>query len=180
MKIAVIGYSGSGKSTLARTLAAGYGIEVLHLDRVHWLPGWNVRSAEEKLRIVEEFLDSHDAWVIDGTYRKLYEARRMEEADLIVELLFGRLACYSRARRRWKRYRGKSRPDMGEGCEEKFDFAFVKWIFWKGRTKDIRAHYREIAERYPAKAVVIRNQRELDRFTEEQQRKFLFSEEKQT
>ena len=52
MKIAIIGYSGSGKSTLARKLGAIYNAEVLHLDTVHWLPGWKERADEEKMNIV--------------------------------------------------------------------------------------------------------------------------------
>lgn len=47
MRIAVIGYSGSGKSTLAARLGAAYGVPVLHLDSVHWLPGWVERPREE-------------------------------------------------------------------------------------------------------------------------------------
>lgn len=47
MKIAILGYSGSGKSTLARRLGEQYGIPVLHLDRVQFLPGWRERDPEE-------------------------------------------------------------------------------------------------------------------------------------
>ena len=47
MKIAVIGYSGSGKSTLAKFLGEKYDIPVLHFDRIHWLPGWNERTAKK-------------------------------------------------------------------------------------------------------------------------------------
>ncbi len=167
MKIVVMGYSGAGKSTLAEKFGKLYGIDVLHLDRVHWLPGWKVRPAEEKLRIVGDFLDSHTDWVIDGNYRKLYESRRLEEADVIVLLLFGRFACYRRARKRLKTYRGKSRPDMTEGCDEKIDWDFTKWIFYKGRTKDVRDHFKEIPAQFPEKTTVIKNQRQLDRYDQQ-------------
>ena len=53
MKIAVIGYSGAGKSTLARALGKRYGIPVLHMDRVHHAPGWQVRDREEARRMVQ-------------------------------------------------------------------------------------------------------------------------------
>ena len=56
-RIAVIGYSGSGKSTLGRRLADQYGCEVLHLDCVHWLPGWKERDNAEKEEIVSAFMD---------------------------------------------------------------------------------------------------------------------------
>lgn len=167
MKIAIIGYSGSGKSTLAATLGEKRGLPVLHMDRVHWLPGWKARDREEKIRIVTEFLDSHDSWVIDGNYARVCGERRFEEADRIVALLFGRLACYRRVRKRLKAYRGKSRPDMGEGCEEKVDWEFTKWVLFGGRTKERRALYRDLAARYPDKVTVVRNQRQLDRLTRE-------------
>lgn len=39
-RIALIGSGGSGKSTLARQMGEILGIEVFHLDRLHWKPGW--------------------------------------------------------------------------------------------------------------------------------------------
>lgn len=49
MKIAILGYSGSGKSTLARAIAKKTGFACLHLDSVHFLPGW-VEKADEQAR----------------------------------------------------------------------------------------------------------------------------------
>ena len=43
MKIQIYGYSGSGKSTLAHDLGAKLELPVLHMDTVHFLPGWQVR-----------------------------------------------------------------------------------------------------------------------------------------
>ena len=53
---------------------------------------------------------------------------------------------------------------MAEGCKEKFDFEFVKWILWEGRTKRARERYRGMISKYGEKAIVIRNQKELDRY----------------
>lgn len=72
MRIAIIGYSGSGKSTLAAQLGQKLQVPVLHLDSVHWLPGWVERPREEEKQIVRAFLDEHDAWVIDGNYSALW------------------------------------------------------------------------------------------------------------
>ena len=128
MKIAIVGYSGSGKSTLARRLGEYHHAEVLHLDTVHHLPGWKERDRESEKQIVEAFLDEHAAWVIDGNYSKLFYERRMEEADRIVMLLFNRFSCLYRAYKRYRKYKGKTRPDMAEGCGEKMDRAFAWWI----------------------------------------------------
>ena len=72
MKIAIIGYSGSGKSTLARKLGKIYQTDVLHFDTIHFLPDWEIRAKDEKMRLTKEFLDSHESWVIDGNYSKLF------------------------------------------------------------------------------------------------------------
>ena len=94
MKIAIMGYSGAGKSTLARELAVLYHTDVLHFDSVQFLPNWEVRDIEEKKRMTEEFMDTHDSWVIDGNYSKLCYERRMEEGDVIVLLLFNRFPAH--------------------------------------------------------------------------------------
>lgn len=164
MKIAIIGYSGSGKSTLARELGALYRADVLHFDAVHFLPGWEVRGTEEKKKITEDFLNTHEAWVIDGNYSKLFYDRRMEEADEIILLLFNRFACLRRASRRYRQYKNTTRPDMAQGCNEKLDFEFIKWILWDGRKKSARERYKKVISQYGNKTVVIKNQKQLDRY----------------
>ena len=52
MKIAILGTSGSGKSTLAKRLGERYGLPVLHMDTVHFLPGWVERPFEEEETII--------------------------------------------------------------------------------------------------------------------------------
>lgn len=162
MKISILGYSGSGKSTLARFLGQKYGIAVLHFDAIHWLPGWKMNTPEEKLRITQEFLDSHDEWVIDGTYSKYFLERRLDESDEIILMLFNRFSCLYRVIKRRIIYSGKTRPDMGEGCPEKIDWNFVKWVLWEGRSKTAVERFKQIAEKYPEKVTVIKNQRQLD------------------
>lgn len=164
MKIAIIGYSGSGKSTLARALGERYGADVLHLDSVHFLPGWEEREPEEERRIVSDFLETHDAWVIDGNYSKLFYDRRMAEADRIVMMLFNRFACLRRVRRRYTTYRGRTRPDVAEGCREKLDGEFVAWVLWKGRSKKARRRYKGLRRQYPDKTAVLKNQKQADAF----------------
>ena len=164
MKIAVIGWSGAGKSTLTRHLAGLYGIEPLHLDTVNFKPGWVERTREEKDGMIRAFLDTHDAWAIDGDYTRYSFDRRMEEADAIVQLRFSPLSCLLRVCRRYRTWKGKSRPDMTEGCQEKLDWEFVKWVLWKGRGKKRAAPFDAAAARYPDKTVILKNQRQLDAY----------------
>ena len=166
MKIAIIGYSGSGKSTLAAYLGELYGIPVLHLDAVHFLPNWVERPPEDELEIAKEFMDKNDGggWVIDGNFTSLLYERRMEEADKILLLSFSRLTCLHRIIKRYRTWRGRTRPSSGEGCEEKLDLPFLKWVLFDSRTKERRARYAMIAERYPQKLVTIKNQRALSAY----------------
>ena len=162
MKIAIIGYSGSGKSTLAGRLAENYDIPVLHFDRVQFRPNWEIRPQASKEIMTKVFLDLHDSWVIDGNYSKLFFERRMEEADVIVLLLFNRFACLHRVWRRYRKYKNQSRPDMGDGCNEKLDREFVKWVLRDGRSKTTRQRYQNVVSQYPEKTIVLKNQRQLD------------------
>ena len=164
MKIAIIGYSGSGKSTLAQLIAEKYNIAVLHFDTVQFKPNWEVRSDAVKKKMTEVFLDVHDTWVIDGNYSILSFERRMEEADVIILLLFNRFSCFYRAWRRSKIYADKTRPDMADGCKEKFDREFAKWILWGGRTKQVKQRYAGVISNYKDKVIVIKNQRQLDAY----------------
>ena len=164
MKIAILGYSGSGKSTLAKRLGELYGLPVLHLDTVEFLPNWEKRELSEKQRIVADFMRDNDGWVIDGNYSKLFREERLEQADMIVMLLFDRFCCLRRVIKRYRTFKGKTRPDIGDGCAEKLDAEFVWWVLHDGRTKSKRAGYNAIREKYPDKVTVLKNQRQLDEF----------------
>lgn len=163
MKIAVLGYSGAGKSTLARTLGERYQIPVLHLDRVQFTPGWEERDREEARRMVHSFMENPE-WVIDGTYSKFEYERRLQEADQIIFLNFSRFTCFFRALRRYRTFRGKHRPDMADGCNEKMDLEFVWWLLWAGRTRKKREKFQRVLDAYPQKTLALKNQKELDRF----------------
>ncbi len=168
-RICVIGYSGSGKSTLARKLADTYRCEVLHLDCVHWLPGWKERDNAEKEEIVSAFMDSHNSWVMDGNYKSTCYERRMQTATQIIFLDFPVHICLYRAWKRYFIYRGKSRESMTEGCEEKIDWEFLWWILHEGRDKSHRVWYQQLCEKYSSKVVVLKSPGEVKAFQRRQQ-----------
>ena len=164
MKIAIIGYSGSGKSTLAKLIGEKYSLPVLHLDKVHWLPSWKERELCDELIIVKDFLSENDGWVIDGNYKKLEFERRMDEAEKIIFMRFGRLSTLSRVIKRYRENKGKARDSITEGCDEKIDLEFLLWVLFFGRTKKRRKLYAQTARKYPLKFTVIKNQKELDAY----------------
>ena len=167
MKIAVIGYSGSGKSTLAGILAEKYNLPVLYLDTLNFTAGWVRRSREDGAADVLSFLDSHpDGWVIDGNYSRWHYERRMEEADKIILLDYNRFFCFFSALGRYHKYKGRTRPDMADGCSEKFDFEFAKWILYDERGKKKRDRHNDLEKRYGSKLIRIKTRRKLGRMLE--------------
>jgi len=166
MKVVILGYSGSGKSTTARNIGRKHNIPVLHLDTVYWMENWQVRPEEECNTIVADFMAANHSWVIEGNYKALHQTERFQQADKILFFNFNRFTCFFRALGRYLKYRGKTRPDMASGCNEKFDIEFMKWILNDGRTKKKKKAYADMCRKYADKVVIIRNQRQLDEFLE--------------
>ena len=86
----------------------------------------------------------------------------LEEADVIVVMLFNRLNCLWRVTKRYVTYKNKTRPDMGPGCKEKLDWEFIKWILRDGRSQSAKDRYSWVISRYGDKVIVVKNQRQLD------------------
>ena len=53
---------------------------------------------------------------------------------------------------------------MTVGCDEKLDFEFIRWVLFDGRKKESRLKYKKVISDYKEKVVVIKNQKQLDRF----------------
>ncbi|MCM3617677.1 DNA topology modulation protein [Sutcliffiella horikoshii] len=132
-KIVLIGSGGSGKSTLARQLGEKLEINVYHLDALFWKPNWVGVPKDEQSKIQNDLVKEKE-WIIDGNYGGTMDIR-LNAADTIIFLDIHRTICVYRALRRMLQYRNKIRPDMGEGCEERFDLDFLKWIWDYPRTK---------------------------------------------
>lgn len=133
-RILIIGSGGSGKSTLARQLGEKTGIEVIHLDKLHWRRDWVEPDKTEWGETVRQILKG-ESWIIDGNYSGTLKMR-MAAADTVIFLDLPRAVCIWRILKRVARYRNTNRPDMAEGCNEKFDLKFLKWIWdYPGRTK---------------------------------------------
>ncbi len=133
-RIMIFGFSGGGKSTLARKMGEILDIEPTHFDRLHWLPGWVESTRDYKREMIKPVLE-RDRWIIEGNYHHIYWNERLEKADTIIFIDVNRFTCIYQAWKRSLMYKGKTRPDMGEGCTEKFDFEFAQWVLFKGRKK---------------------------------------------
>lgn len=132
-RIMIIGSGGAGKSTFSRRLGALTGIEVFHLDKLHWKPGWIEPPEEEWLKTIEGVIEK-DEWILDGNYGGTTD-KRMAKSDTVIFLDFPRTVCIYRVLKRRLKYRGTNRPDMTEGCNEKIDAEFLSWIWNYPKTK---------------------------------------------
>jgi adenylate kinase family enzyme len=135
-RVLVIGSPGAGKSTLAHALAARTGLPLHNLDRMHWLPGWVERDRSEGLTELRGVL-AQERWIIDGNYGSSLP-ERLIRADTVVWLDYPTHLCLARVFKRWWRYRGRTRPDMTEGCPENLNLEFLHYVLvfrtaWQAR-----------------------------------------------
>lgn len=123
-RICILGNSGSGKSTLATRLAKVTGLPLIHLDKLFWRPGWT-ESSEDEFRQAADNAAAGKCWIIDGNYKKTL-AERLERADLVVLFDYKPIFCLWRVI--WRILTTTVRPDMAEGCKERFDINFCKYV----------------------------------------------------
>jgi adenylate kinase family enzyme len=128
-RVAVVGSGGAGKTTFARELGARTGLPVVHLDHVFWQPGW-IELPRDEWSAVQERLVADDRWVIDGNYGGTFDIRFVR-ADTVIVLALPRVTCVTRAFLRSLRNRG--RVVQAEGCPERIDPEFLRWIWRYGK-----------------------------------------------
>ncbi|MEK6283901.1 MAG: DNA topology modulation protein [Acidobacteriota bacterium] len=126
-KVLVIGSGGAGKSTFARRLGELLELEVIHLDSIYWSAGWVEMPKAEWQRAVEELLH-RSAWIMDGNYSGTL-ALRVEACDTVIFLDMSRLLCLWHVLKRAVLYRDARRPDIPEGCPERLNWEFIRWIW---------------------------------------------------
>ncbi|HEY2847055.1 MAG TPA: hypothetical protein VGI80_04505, partial [Pyrinomonadaceae bacterium] len=151
-RVVVIGSGGSGKSTFSRRLGEVTGLSVVHLDKLYWQPGWVKTPRGEWIEIIRREIDERE-WIIDGNYGNT-RAMRMAAADTIVMLDLPRWLCMYRILKRTITYREGTRPDMADGCRERFDPEFVLWV-WNYPRQGKRRAIDEISQLEGKRVVIL-------------------------
>ncbi len=160
-KVLIIGSPGAGKSTLAFELSVKTGLPLVHLDKLWWQAGWIESDREDfDVRLAAEL--EKPRWIIDGNYSRTLPMR-LAGCDTVIFLDFPRRTCLFGAIRRVLRYRGKTRPDMAEGCPERIDREFLSYI-WNFKKKNLPKIKERLSACKTADIITLRSRREVKHF----------------
>lgn len=155
-RIMVIGSPGSGKSTFSIKLSRIIARPLIHLDKEYWNNGWIETPRKEWIE-KQRCLISGDEWIVDGNYGGTMDIR-LEKADTVICFELSRIVCLMSYFKRVITNINKVRPDMPEGCPEKFDFEFMKYIWnFKGASSQININ--RIEKSKDKQIIVFKNRR---------------------
>jgi adenylate kinase family enzyme len=132
-RILVMGSSGSGKSRFARRLCDITGLPFVSLDALFWKPGWQPSEPVEfDARVIEAA--NQPRWVMDGNYTNRTGELRRQLADTFIWFDLPRRTCMTGILKRIAGSYGQVRPEMAEGCPEKIDLEFFRYV-WTYRAR---------------------------------------------
>ena len=160
-RILIIGCGGAGKSTLARILGEKLNLPVVHLDQLFWKPGWVEESREEFDRKLVLELEK-PRWIIDGNFDRTMP-QRLKKCDTIIYLDFSRFTCLRGVMKRILTTYGRVRPDMGDGCPERFDLEFLQWV-WNYNKNKRQRNYELLDQATHAQKIILKNRRAAKKF----------------
>ena len=136
----------------------------MHLDQLFWTPGWVSVSKDEFDRLHEAAL-AEEKWIMDGNFDRTIPVR-LQRCDTVIYLYFNRFACLMGVLKRVLTTYGKVRPDMGEGCPERIDLDFLKWVWNFNKNKRERI-YGLLKEAEGVQVIILKNRRMVKKFLSE-------------
>lgn len=165
-KILVLGPSGSGKSTFTKMLNEKLNIPVLHLDNIYWEKNWVKRDDYLFIQDLKKFMQQ-ETYIIDGNHNMQNLQMRINNADTIFFLNFNRLNCFYGALKRYIKYKNMTRESMADGCNEKLDFQFAKWILWDYPKQKRKVILPLIKKEFKGDFYIFNKRRKLNNFLQE-------------
>lgn len=159
-RVAIIGCPGSGKTTFSNQLQRILDREVVHLDKLLWQPNWQLPEFDTRAKIHAELI-AKEQWIIDGMW-KSHLTERVSRATLVIYLDYKRSLCLKRVLARRIKNNGKQREDIAEGCLEKLDSEFLKFVW--NFNKVTRPQILQLVEQNAVQTVVLNNPKQTQAF----------------
>ncbi|MBC3256572.1 AAA family ATPase [Pseudomonas paralactis] len=152
-RVMIVGQPGSGKSTLARKLGQCTGLPVVHIDTIHWQPGWIERSRAAKTQLCLE-VEARECWIFEGGHSSTWD-NRLGRADLLIWIDRSATLRFWRVLRRTLLRRGQARPDLPENCPERLANLPEFFRFMWQTKKSARVQMRQLVEAAPPTCRVV-------------------------
>ena len=127
-RILVMGSSGSGKSTFSKRLSDITGIPVVSVDALFWRPGW-VESEKAEFHKRLSAAAQQPRWIMDGNFTGHLVELRRDACDTLIWFDLPRATCMLGILTRIAKSYGRVRPEMAEGCPEKIDLEFLRYVW---------------------------------------------------
>lgn len=163
-RVAIIGCPGSGKTVLSEKMQCIMHREAVHLDKLLWLPDWQMMEFSQREKIHDDIINQPQ-WLMDGMWRS-HLPSRFERATLVIFLDYRRRISLRRAVKRRIVNSGRQRQDMAEGCKERLDGYFLKYI-WTFRRK-VRPEILHLAKQHPdTPMIILKSPRQTQKFLSE-------------
>lgn len=118
-RILLIGNTGAGKTTFAKALAAKLQLPLVHLDKLYWHGEWEHLPREEFDLLLQHELEKPQ-WIIDGNFNRTIP-HRLRYCDHVFFFDLPTVTCLWGITKRIFQSYGRTRPDMGGDCPERFD-----------------------------------------------------------
>lgn len=161
-KIFIVGISGTGKSILGRMLAETTGLPLYHMDSIIWCPDW-VEAKEDSVCVALADIASRDRWIAEG-WIDVYSKDILQRSDVILYLDYPGWLAACGGVQRWWAYKNKKRPEMPEGCFERFDFRFLLTMLLRKE----RHHIESVLSGMPQLNILrVRSRHELEKVVSE-------------
>ena len=163
-KVIIIGNCGSGKTTFAKKLGQKTGLPIIHPDRAYWHGSWQTRDRDAFDAALQQALDK-PCWIMDGNYHRTLPYR-LEHCDTVFFFDLPTITCLWGITRRVIANYGRTRPDMGGNCPERFDRN--KWALYRNVFLFNRQHREQyltlLKGATGVNVTVFRNRKQAERF----------------
>ena len=161
-KVLVIGCCGAGKSTLSKKLEKILKLPLIHLDKYYHKPNWEEPEKDEWEQVLRKLV-KQKRWIMDGNYADSFDIR-FPLADTIIYLDYPSIKCCLRVIKRNIKYFRKKRSDIADGCKERFDLFFLKFVLTFNYKNRENIYNRLENIKTNKEVIILKNDKEVDLF----------------